>query len=250
MNEVRQSEKRHLFLGGNARSGTTALMELLNAHPKIFLLSERYLTEIKRSKLTPAHFVKENVLAGPVPKAMTRYGDDLDARWEAAEYVGDKCPALHAGFDNLDAQFPEAKLIYIVRNPIGVCASYATRQERGNWNRGVEDAMRDWNKSVKRGLKRVSEGKPLIVIPYEEMFKDRTRIDKLWRELGLDPAEADPDRMDRVLLKAQTIGDKVMQRDDDMFSYISRTAATGVYRKLIEEYSLFRTGEAATSPAP
>lgn len=231
-------DKKFLFAGGNARSGTTALAELLNCHPKVFVMVERYMKELKRGTLRPDFFDRQPVADTKAPKMLERWGDDMGDRWDAATYIGDKVPALSAGFDVLDDRFPGATLIYIVRNPIAVAASYFERKEAGSWKRGVDMAVKQWNKAVRLGLQRCKDGKPLIVVPYEDMFRSRELIDRIFVTLDLDPAEATEERVERVLRTAERIGAREMPRDDEMLRYVSMNASFRQYRELMESYAL------------
>lgn len=232
--------KKYIFAGGNARSGTTALAEMLNSHPKILVTIERFMKELKQGDLRPLHLARDVMAAGSeeVPLMMARYGDSLAERWDAAAFVGDKVPALSMGFETLDTHFPDATLVYIVRNPIAVASSYANRQESGSWKRGVDAAVKQWNRSVRLGLQRRRDGKPLIVVPYEGMFSNRAIIDQVWQAMGLDPAEAMEDRLDRIFRSNRRIAEKEMARDDEMLQYISLNANFRLYRELIDEFAL------------
>ena len=231
-------DKRFLFAGGNARSGTTALAGLLNSHPRVFLTVERYIGETKADQLRPELFSKENMLSDKAPNSLAKFEGDLSERWDQATYIGDKVPALYLGFNSIDENFPDAKIVYIVRNPIGVAGSYERRRQANSWKRDVVDAVKQWNRSVNLGLKRVKGGGKLIVVPYEDLFKSRQNLDRLFAALDLDPAEADEPRLNRLLKVAENLGAKQEERDEELFRYVSLNAYFRAYRELVTEHSI------------
>lgn len=223
--------KRPLFVGGNARSGTTALVQLLNCHPAILVLMERYLTEFLHGQLTSAHFARDRLLAGgeKAPPA---------ARLDAATYVGDKYPALSTGFDLIDREFPGAALVYVVRNPVSVAESYQARFDAGSWKRDARRGIAHWNDSVRLGLARARAGKRLIVVAYEQLFRDRALIDALFAALDLDPGAVEDGRIDTICQKAHQLAERPGPRNEDLRQLVSLQADFAAYRALIEGFGL------------
>jgi sulfotransferase family protein len=131
-----------IFIVGTGRSGTTLLRFMLCAHPRIYITHEAsfYFWQAFRprrhsgSELLDYYFQTPSfrwlrldparVLAGlPEPLPRARVGEAYAAvmREKAAQYgrvrYGDKTP-LHAGhLPRIFADFPEARVIHIVRDP-------------------------------------------------------------------------------------------------------------------------------------
>lgn len=235
------SGKKIIFVGGNARSGTTALQNLLNCHPSVFVLRERYLAEVKAGQLHPSMFDKSAVLAeeAGIPLPLLQSGVDLGARYDQALYVGDKVPAVSKGFDAIDRVFPDAVIVFILRNPFSVAASYQQRFDRGTWKRDAVRGIQDWNRSTRSALRRVQTGGRLIVVPYEEVFQYGDKSRQLFAALGLDPSELDQDAFDVLVDQSQRLETKSETRSEELLAYVARNAAFQPYRQLLSEHSLY-----------
>ena len=133
--ELLPSQKRHLFVCGCPRSGTTALQLLLVSHPRIVLGAERYSILARKGKgLHPDLFTK-NRFFDIRPRdtfydaaKYRSYYDALKPRFDDAAWVGDKAPWLFYSLDYINREFPSAHIIVIVRrNPQDVASSYQVR---------------------------------------------------------------------------------------------------------------------------
>ncbi len=51
-----------LFVSGVGRSGTSALVNVLNTHPEILMGQERFFWTIRNNTISTAHFAKERFL--------------------------------------------------------------------------------------------------------------------------------------------------------------------------------------------
>ncbi len=139
--------KAPIFVVGTGRSGTTLLRLMLSAHPRIYITHEAhfYFWERLLYKTTPRAYLEQyfqtaafrflsvdpdRVLAGlPDPLPRGRLGEAYAAimREKAAQYgrvrYGDKTP-LHSGhLARIFDDFPDARVIHIVRDPRGAALS-------------------------------------------------------------------------------------------------------------------------------
>lgn len=154
-------EARPLFLMGNKRSGSTLLVNLLNAHPRIFVTHESDIVwilyrasigELGDGECHPLDASRgmESTLAhcgeiiGSVDQTsdrdaiidafyrvqehINRHGSDMDKRLAKVDvaWTGDKKPVQHCdpglrGF--LREHFPSARYLHVARDPKGVVAS-------------------------------------------------------------------------------------------------------------------------------
>lgn len=242
--------KRHIFLGGNARSGTTALVKLFNCHPAMFIMNERYLKLFHtRENLTPDHFSAEALLSAK--KGFPDGPDDaesLKSRYETATFVGDKLAPIFRRFAMMDEQFKDAELFFIVRNPLSVVESYQARLDAGTWTQDFEDGVRQWNASVRLGLARKRAGKKLVVLCYEELFRSRSIIAELFASLGLSIDDANQDEINKIIGSANELAEKLQPRNEDIRFQVSVGCNFTAYRKLMLEHS-FHKGEIVAKAA-
>ena len=131
-----------IFVIGSGRSGTTLLRLMLCAHPRIYLTHEamfyllepRFLRKMRARAGLKSYFRSpafrslgidpEKVLAGlPDPLPPGRIGDVYAAlmRAKAAQYgrvrFGDKTPVNTQYIDRIFRDFPDARVIRIIRDP-------------------------------------------------------------------------------------------------------------------------------------
>ena len=189
--------KRILVVGGCPRSGTTALVRLLNTHPHVLIGDERYYWRFDQNRVDERLFERDRFLdlreedrhwregRAPFP------GGDTGAAFDAARIVGDKFPRLAQVADHLAETLPDAQLLYIVRNPLSVIESYEARRrdEADHWPFGAERGLADWNDGVRAAR---GAGPRAIVVTYERLFGPDADPARLFEALDLDPALAAP----------------------------------------------------------
>lgn len=183
-----------LFVSGVPRSGTTALVKLLNLHPAMMIGTERYFEPIQAGVLEPGMFERARFLdvrkedchgrGFQIPPA------DWGARYDAARVIGDKFPRLYAHLDTIEARFPRARHLYVFRNPLSVAESYESRRTDpgDHWVKGWREALGEWNASLARfaGLFPGAGGKVLL-LPYEDTFGSVGAMRRVFAWLGLTP---------------------------------------------------------------
>jgi hypothetical protein len=195
------SDRRLVFVGGLHRSGSSLLARALAAHPEISGLSNTGVVEDEGQFLQSVYpsdaisggagrfgFDARAHLTEASPLATPANAERLRREWEAywppkGLWCLEKTPAnlLRARF--LQASFPDAAFIFIMRHPIGV--ALAVRK----WTRiGIYALIHHWVH-----CHRLFRGDlPLIqrycIVPYEELVAvpDRT-VGMLYEFLELDP---------------------------------------------------------------
>lgn len=197
------TELTPLFLVGVGRSGTTALADIVAAHPEIVMGMERYknLWRYDIERLTPEFFEREAFfdlsdgrtnIRPDVDERWATYYRRQEAKWECARYVGDKMTIARMG--GIWRSLPDAKFVFIVRDPAEVAASYDVRARRAsdvNWpaDRDRAQAIRDWNEGNTR-IRRARRQQPdrTILVEYSSFFSDpeATRLRRVLDWLGLD----------------------------------------------------------------
>lgn len=180
-------EKRLLFLAGLARSGTTALLHVVNAHPDVVVGMERYKRVVSGGidRLTPELFTRERFFdfsdgeTNQDPEEAARWGVDyaaLEAKWDHATYVGDKMTTVR--FDRVHEKLPEARFVFIVRDIDQVASSWDRRAQDSSdrhWpeRSDAKASVERWNQSLKRIRRAVRQHPDLAtVVEYARFFGD------------------------------------------------------------------------------
>ena len=190
---------KRLFVCGCPRSGTTALWRLLTRHPKIGMGVERYINKVDGNfiELTADLFKKERFFS--LQKGDTHFPDltsggagryyaDLQPRFDDCEWLGDKMPILYKNYQGLFYRFPNAHVIFILRDVYDVANSFMARLENkeDNWGHDYKDAVKKWNDSLERTYRFKKNGAKIFCIDYEELYYSDYDIEKLFHPLGLD----------------------------------------------------------------
>lgn len=196
--------KQHTFICGGARSGTSAMADLLRAHPQIAMGRERYAFLLRDGHPYEPHlFEKDRFCLDHRPddshhRLVQPYYAELHARFDQCTMVGDKLPNLWEGYDRVLQYFPNCKVIYMLRNVFHVAQSFQGRcdqamkqnlnpnlpnnpwPESRDWKRGVEE----WNLSLEETLKH-PRSRDFHVFPYEHLFSQDELLDDLFYYLDL-----------------------------------------------------------------
>lgn len=208
----------HLFVAGCPRSGTTALTRLLNLHPDIVIGLERYKTLFSRSyEVSPAlfhedrffDFRKDDTTFAPGSERRseeaTAFYDKARSKFPTAKFIGDKYPQFFRFYDRLFRKLPNARVIFIVRDPLYVAQSWQRRSEDSSgWpeRNDARRAVQYWNDALAYTLAYTQIKKnAFVLVDYEQFFAART--DGLLELLGWIGADLAP------AIKAQVIADAV-----------------------------------------
>lgn len=229
--------KKLLFLSGVARSGTSALVGVLNTHEKILMGQERYFFRISDHSLSPAHFEKSRFSQledGDTHMAKAHRNPDAIARaFDKAEYVGDKFPLLYQHFDYIFDTFPDADHLYVFRNPLSVVESYDRRQRNpaDGFTKTWQTGLAEWNESVARVAQFNAETRARFhLVQYEKLFSDTAQMDAMFQSLGLQNGK--PNQLQPFVDKFHALGDTPVPRQDDMRQHVAMHADWDSYRKL------------------
>lgn len=161
--------KQPIFLLSLPRSGSTLVQRVLAAHPQVATAPEPWVL------LPFGYAMRERGIAAEytqplAARAIREFVDQLpngeddywkalggfvlelyakSSREEGATYFLDKTPRYHYVLPELFRMFPDAKVIFLWRNPLAVVASIVETWARGRWNvdrwrgdlRGVADLI-------------------------------------------------------------------------------------------------------------
>lgn len=201
--------KTHLIVSGVARSGTTALAELLNAHPAVGVGIERFkFRYLREHDYSPAFFERDrffdfqpadtNLRPERRPAWAPTY-DAIAAKWDDAAVIGDKVPDLTPVLDDfLEAQ-PDTRCLYILRNLKDVALSWQARADKPSdpWptGKGFALACESWAGQQAR-LRALLDARPgikdrFLLVDYDRMYARDTPIEAaLLNFLGVGRARA------------------------------------------------------------
>lgn len=192
MTEVRR--RPNLFVIGAMKSGTTSLHEYLNTHPQIAMSSWK----------EPAFFVEELTLRRGEDWYLGLFENDGDYRYlgeSSTHYT--RLPVFQGVAERLHRFNPDARLIYIMRNPFDRLVShYWHNTQIRDFKRGggeprslvravKEDpqylAFGDYATQLEPYIERFGRNS-LYVLTFEALVKDPQReLDSIYQWLGLPP---------------------------------------------------------------
>ena len=175
-----------LFACGLGRSGTTALVEVLNGHADIALGMERFKMLWRRSErldeLGPELWEPERFFdfsdgltnITPQRAAYTSYYATITEKYDTARYHGDKVNELIV--PELVEIFPQARFVLIAREITGMAHSWDVRAknpEDPNWgaNRDARNAVTHWNRSLPKIIDAVTRFPDQVtLVEYDSFF--------------------------------------------------------------------------------
>lgn len=242
--------RRFLFICGCARSGTSALVRLLDAHGDVSIGMERYITRFLTGKgLTPELFDEARFFS--IEKGDTFYEnldfvkplyESLRSKWQSSLVVGDKIPKLYTRYEQVFENFPDARVVFVSRNIIDVANSYKRRAEDASdqeWsaNRGSGTAIDDWNEANALTLAAMERfpGK-IYVLSYESLFIEGSGLEELFEFVGFTPGRDVHAHYKNQLRRS----DKISANRSEVLSETEKLAIclradTDSFRKLIEK---------------
>lgn len=220
--KLQRPKRQFLFIGGNPRSGTTALCELLNHDPRIVLGMERY--RKIRTRITPEHFTSEVFFAptemetsylparliSPDRQGFKVWPADesaLKKKWDTRKlvYVGDKAPFYIRQLPYLRETFPGARFIVTIRDPVSVADSYQRRaaDATDHWPSANDYtlAIEHWNRSLRNILRYLERFglRDIFLVDYDGLFSgDRNYLRSLYRFLELEVTSEVSDRFEAL----------------------------------------------------
>ncbi len=242
------AEQQILFLIGAGRSGTTALAELLNAHPAICIGIERYkLRFLRHGVFSGSEFTRRrffhfrapdtNILPSISGKWRALYAD-MAPKYARARIVGDKIPHLYEKFDECAAAFADAKWIYMLRKVDAVASSWNARAHSASdkWSsqNDYRRAVPVWNAANATIMTRLDPQK-VHVVCYEDFFSGNPiPYRALLRFLGVGEPPAFKARVaDAFRHYGETILRKTPLVLEGQPEFIAQTADFETYRDLL-----------------
>ncbi len=199
-----------IFLISQPRAGSTLTQRILGAHPNIHTQSEPWVM------LHPLHAFKPQGLqsaydsslyatalkdfAGSLPGGEAEYKDAISATYngfynailekEGKNIFLDKTPRYYHIIPELSEYFPEAKFIFLWRNPASVIASILSSWVKKNWHTlsQYKDDLLMAPKAIANGIAEL--GNRAMVLKYEKLVSEpKETINSICRFLNIEYSE-------------------------------------------------------------
>ena len=200
------ADKTHLIVSGVARSGTTALAELLNSHEQVgigierfkfqFLLHSNYSAGLfRRDRFFDFRDEDTNLIPAKRPHWQGVY-DAIAAKWDQARVIGDKVPDMTPVLPAFLAANPDFRLIFILRNLKDVGLSWQARADkpRDAWPvaKGFAAACESWAAQYRQMQELLGDAdlrQRTLLLDYDRMFEaDSPAEAAILSFLGLPPS--------------------------------------------------------------
>ena len=252
--------RNYLFVCGCPRSGTTALMRLLNAHSGIVLGVERYKKYAKKENLkylTKDVFESEyffdikpqqtnlNSSHKAWEREWKKLYQDMEPKFnQSTLLVGDKYPHYFLFYKEINKKFDHPKWIFMIRDVYQVALSYNARasNSKDKWSkeRNYTAAVFDWNDSIRRTWDFLELGaKNIFLCEYSKIFS----YDVKYLEAMLDFLEVGSDRRiedfyGKMTKDWKTRLSKRKTLESEQEEYVRRNSDWATYDTLMQKYGL------------
>jgi len=176
----------NLIIIGAAKAGTTSLHHYLSLHPDVFMTSRKELR----------YFSHEDRWRRGVQWYEAQFTRDARVRGESSPSYT-QYPRFKEPPERMHALLPEAKLIYLVRDPVERLVSHYAFSSAGGWELGTfENAIRSqesrflwssrYNAQVQRYLPYYDRSR-IHVVALEDLVRNlRPTMQDVFRFLGVD----------------------------------------------------------------
>ncbi|MDJ0953258.1 MAG: sulfotransferase [Acidimicrobiia bacterium] len=246
----------NLFLIGAMRAGTTALHEALNAHPQIVMSSfkEPAFFADPDELASDSRIVSQAGYVGDRARYLTLFADAGDAvyRGESSTHYT-KMPRINGVADRIAAVAPQARILYLVRDPVERTLSHyryavRAREEKRPLHAAVTDdsfyaAVSHYAMQLRPYLD--SFAGRIRVCALEDLVRDPDReMGALFSWLGLDEAGAGA----AFAQRNASPSDVAMVRGPGFLHQAGRTAGYRRIRSLLPESLLNRVRSVLLRP--
>lgn len=247
--------QKYLFVCGCPRSGTTALVRLLNSHESFAIGMERYKYYANRKDINKINkgLFKSNTFFD-LKDSQTNinwqyfYDELIDKYNNGVEYLGDKYPHYYRFYNQINNNLGNTKWIFIVRDIASIAKSYNARaadpKDRWSPKADFRKAVDHWNESLVETWKyQKNNPEPnLFVCEYEKLFN--YDLDYLKSLLDFLEVELNPsikmyfNEMKENWLNKQASSVKASTSlNEEQIRYINKNAKHTLKENLIKKFS-------------
>lgn len=251
-------ERNYLYIGGPARSGTTALTKYLNEHPEVLICRERF-KWIPRREVAPEIFTFERILdfedgyeKRDTPRRKQVH-EDLVGRKDPdrLRWMGDKFPGYVRTLDTLSENNPGASFILTYRPVEEVAESYEARSNNPDdeWLGGRDGfwlGIDAWNKAMQRTRDFIESGTNpnVLVVSYHDFFyRNEECMPLISRFLSLefDESVLEAWRNESQSFESQRREKEPMSEEQQALidEYADREAEAAVLQRIEQQYGEF-----------
>ena len=256
-------DRPHFFIIGSGRNGSTLLATILNAHkdilipPEQFILpyailrrylfffwsSERWMNNVKQLFLTNTKTIKWNLDIGDIvgnKKSISSLFNNIFTKYQEREKPGsiiwgDKTPLNTNFIRYIYPEFPNAKYIFLVRDPRDVALSYKKYLGFNFFTFGIwkwQDSVKAYNFLKKRG--------DVLLVKYEDLVADPDQeVKRIITYLDLDQDKTSD--MEKVSAKQMGVEDDYHHKN--LKKPISTRSVGNWKNKLLEEEKKYFNGD-------
>ena len=244
-----------LLITGAARSGTSAITNLLNRHPACAIGMERYKLYLKEAaSFSESLFSKDrfleirstdtNIL--PSRPGVAARIESFREKYEDCSCVGDKIPNRMRMFGEIMIVCQRVKVIYMLRDVSSVAASWQRRagNEADSWSEALDykAAVAVWNNNNEAAFEILSSelkiSERFLVLSYESFFSgDSDAFDALVRFLSLDPTPIREPWKTSVETYQKKIKNKPTCLSSAQLEYVSEISDSKTYGWLANRFS-------------
>lgn len=247
---LRGMNRNYLFVAGCPRSGTTAITRLLNLHPDIVIGLERYkslygkMRDILPDMLSEEGFFNfqpgETNFAPSSNREAARFYEVAKEKFPGAKLLGDKYPQFFRFYGKVFERFPEARFVFIVRDPVAVAQSWQRRADDSSSWPQKNDARRSvayWNDALAYTLAyaQIREG-AFVFVEFEELFRSKQKaLAELFQRLGVDISDSVLDRVQSEAEAHFACSEEILSRPVELAEEVAEEVRAAADWKMYEE---------------
>jgi hypothetical protein len=179
---------RFLFVCGTPCSANAEVHSILTQDQRIVLGLNRF-SSYSVSEIIPTLFNKDNFLnfekdVRDHNKKIPYYSSLNSEAFDALNYIGDQLPYLYNSVNLIHNNFPQFKLIIILRNVNEICR-YLSYQFPTLKDTDFERIALNWNKLLELVKSKGLNGQYKVIF-YEKFLNDISQLEKVYHFLNLD----------------------------------------------------------------
>ncbi len=193
--------KNYVFVGGVPRSGTSIFQKILDGHPLIYggpefdhlprtmKLFDKYLKGVEENHRQESFYTKEKVYENFNELITNFFQSTLEDKGK--QILSEKTPSNILVFKDLIKVFPEAKFIWVIRDPRASLNSYQkvySKNKKANIGKDILSDIREIMMFLKAGDKFSKEyPSNCLIIHYEDfILNPQENFQKVCDFIGVD----------------------------------------------------------------